>query len=469
MSALILTFIFGVVPLHIDSTKMLSQDSAITNVYIDAVFIVGNKKTKNDIITRELSIKKGETYHLQDLERILEGDRSKLLNTQLFNTVDISILNLSETVVDIVVNVTERWYTFPAPIFSLVDRNFNDWWQNQNRDLSRTNFGVKIFRNNFRGRNEKLKLLLQLGFTQQFGINYQIPYIDKRKRHGLSFSYDYSENKNIAVRTVEHKPVFFDSEDILRVRKEYSVGYRYRRSFYNWHSLRIAFNDNTVNDTVLNINPEYYQEFDNDQQYAELIYFFTHDKRDNASYPLKGNRFTIRARKQGLGFFDDINRFDFLTSMSRFFDLKKDYYFSNYSSVYFSLPEDQPYSNFGALGFKKDFIRGYELFQIEGKSFYLNRSTLKKKVFSRVARLGAMPIEQFKNMPIDIYLKVYFDMGYVENFENYEFNQNLADRYLFGTGAGIDIVSYYDTVIRLEYSINREQDAGFFLHFKKEF
>ncbi len=469
MSALLLTLFFGFFPAANDSTQLVDRDTVNTRVYIDAVFIIGNKKTKADIILREMSVSKGETYLKSDLEKVLVGDRSKLLNTQLFNTVEISILHLSETQVDIVINLTERWYTFPVPIFSLVDRNFNDWWQNQDRDLSRTNFGIKVFRNNFRGRNEKLRLLFQLGFTQQFGINYQIPYIDKKKRHGLSFSYDYAENKNVAVQTIDHKPVFFDSEEVLRVRKKYAIGYRYRKSFYNFHSMEFVFNDNTVNDTIVSINPEYFQSTTSEQRYAEIAYHFTHDKRDFASYPLKGNRVTARVRKQGLGFFDDIDRFDILTSMARFFDLGKDYYFSNYSSVYLSFPEDQPYSNFGALGFRRDFIRGYELFQIEAKSFYLNRSTLKKKVFSKVARLGIVPVEQFRNLPIDIYLKVYFDMGYAENFKGYEFNQNLADRYLFGTGAGVDIVSYYDTVIRLEYSMNREREAGFFLHFKKEF
>ncbi|HNP19297.1 MAG TPA: BamA/TamA family outer membrane protein [Fulvivirga sp.] len=449
----------------------VEQNQSVDDSYvtIDAIFIVGNKRTKPSIILREMSVMKGDTYTESSLADILVLDKNKLLSTRLFVTVDISILHLSDTQVDIVVNVSERWYTFPSPIFDLVDRNFNDWWQNQNRDLSRTNFGVKIYQNNFRGRNETLKLLLQLGYTHQFGVTYRIPYIDKKQRHGLTFHYNYAENKNIAVRTIDHKPVFFDSEEILKVTRDYGLGYHFRKSFYNIHSLDVRLNDNTINDTISNINQEYYKNTSTKQKYIQITYSFTHDKRDNSSYPISGNRFDFEIQKLGVGIFNDVDKTEISISYAKFIDLKKGFLFANYSSIYVSEPEQQPYANIGALGFKKNFVRGYELYLIEGKSFSLNRSTIKKRIFSTVGRLGFIPIKQFRKIPIDIYLKTYYDMGYVENFENYNQNKRLSDRFLFGAGGGIDFVTYYDTVIRVEYSINREQESGFFLHFRKEF
>lgn len=465
MSALLLSLL----TLFSVSGSSVNETPNSDPVHIDAVFVIGHQKTKKSIILRELSIKPGDTYEKADLEAILEADKSKLLNTRLFNTVDISIVILEEFRADIVVKVSERWYTFPAPVFELVDRNFNDWWQNQNRDLSRTNYGIKVYKNNFRGRNEQLRLIFQLGFTRQFGLRYQIPYIDKRRRHGLFFNFKYSENKNIAINTIDHKPQFFDSEELSRIQKEYTAGYQYRRSFYNVNRITIGYNENSIAGVVAEMNENYYNTADGNQQYFEASYSFTHDRRDFASYPLKGNRFHFFVRKQGIGIYDDLDRFDINTLMTRYYDLGKHFYCSNYSSVYASFPAGQPYANIRGLGSKRDMVRGYELFLIEGKSYYLSRSTLKKKIFSRTARLQAMPLKQFRKMPVEIFLKVYYDMAYVENFENYSLNTALTDRYLFGTGFGLDIVSYYDTVIRLEYSINREQDAGFFLHFTKEF
>ncbi|QSE96949.1 POTRA domain-containing protein [Fulvivirga lutea] len=472
MSALLLSLFLGILNPLQDSVQN-SQDTTIQEkdipLYIDAVFIIGNKKTKEEIIFRELNVEKGQTIYKSDLEAVLELDKSKLLNTRLFNTVNLSILYLDDFTVDIVVTVTERWYTFPVPIFDLVDRNFNDWWQNQDRDLSRTNYGVNIYKNNFRGRNETLRLLLQLGYTQKFGLTYKVPYLDKNKRHGMFLNYDYAENKNIAVRTENHKQLFLDSDETLRITKEYTAGYMYRRSFYSVHNLNFTYYENEVTDTVSIINPEYYAQDATTQKYAELSYFFTYDKRDFASYPLKGTKMELQVIKEGLGFFDDVNRFTIQAGYFKYVDLGNNFYFSNYTSAFASFLDNQPYNIYEGLGRRRDFVRGYELYLIEGKSFGLNRSTFKKRIFSKVFNLRPLPIEQFRKMPLDIYIKTYYDMGYVENFENYELNTTLSDRYLFGTGFGIDFVSYYDSVIRLEYSFNREQESGFFLHFKKEF
>jgi len=36
---------------------------------------------------------------------------------------------------------------------------------------------------------------------------------------------------------------------------------------------------------------------------------------------------------------------------------------------------------------------------------------------------------------------------------------------MIGFGAGIDFVTYYDKVLRVEYSINRMGEKGLFIHF----
>jgi hypothetical protein len=45
----------------------------------------------------------------------------------------------------LLVDVNERWYTFPVPIFELSDRNFNEWWQNYNHDFRRVNYGLRLY------------------------------------------------------------------------------------------------------------------------------------------------------------------------------------------------------------------------------------------------------------------------------------------------------------------------------------
>lgn len=73
-----------------------------------------------------------------------------------------------------------------------------------------------------------------------------------------------------------------------------------------------------------------------------------------------------------------------------------------------------------------------------------------------------MPLEQFQYIPYGLYLKTYLDVGYAKNTEGFEGNSLLGDRWLAGTGIGLDFVTMYDFVIRAEYSFNNIGEHGFF-------
>jgi hypothetical protein len=118
------------------------------------------------------------------------------------------------------------------------------------------------------------------------------------------------------------------------------------------------------------------------------------------------------------------------------------------------------------------FVRVYEIYVIEGPLFFLNKTTLKKRIFSRTWRWEEMPLEQFRHLPLAIYLKSYVDWGYVQNYPLYQqldINTKLSNRLLAGAGAGVDVVSLYDLVFRFEYTLTREGTRGFFFNVKKEF
>ena len=96
---------------------------------------------------------------------------------------------------------------------------------------------------------------------------------------------------------------------------------------------------------------------------------------------------------------------------------------------------------------------------------------LKKRLFSIEANLGRlMPLKQFRKVPVAAYFKVFYDQGYVQNNlpENSLTSTNpiLSNRYIYSYGAGLDIVTYYDAVLRLEYSVNALNEGGFFINVK---
>ena len=444
-------------------------DSSSRTVEIDNIFITGNKRTKDQIILRELNIKEGEKYNISDLKEILELDRNKVYNTSLFNTVDIGILDVSLEKVIVQIDVSERWYFYPIPKIDFVDRNFNDWWVNQNHDFSRLVYGIKFTEYNFRGRNERIHVLLQSGYTDAVELKYNIPYIDRNQRTGLALQMEYGENTNTAYNTIDHKQKFVDSEKIIK--KSFNTGATItrRKSFYNRHFFTGSFSDRWVGDTVVALNANYFNEGATRQRYFYLSYAYNSDHRDISAYPLNGYNFQVSISKIGLGIYDDINKLSFRTFFSKYWEFKRRYFMSNHSSIYVSYPENQPYANVTGLGFATDLIRGYELYVMEGKSYYINKTTFKKELFSFKTKIKAIPIEQFQSFPFAAYLKTYFDFGYVRNLADYKQNSRLTDKLVWGGGIGLDAFTSYDLVMRLEFSINSEYNTGVFFNFKKEF
>ncbi|HYC84861.1 MAG TPA: POTRA domain-containing protein [Chryseosolibacter sp.] len=441
-------------------------------VQINRIFITGNRVTRDKIILRELSLKTGDVVFTEDLPEILERDRKKLLNTRLFNTVEIRTLELEPARFDVIVDLNERWYTFPAPILELADRNFNEWWQNYGHDFKRLNYGLRLYQYNVRGRNETLRLHAQLGFQRKLELMYRLPYIDKKQKHGLSIDMLYTETKNLAYKTFEHKYVFLKSDNILRLNRGAGVSYSYRNSFYQIHSLRLDYYHVHVSDTVKELNPYYLKGESQDQKFSSITYGFNSDHRDLVSYPLKGHQITGTISRQGLMRKDDLKKTEALLVYSQFFDLKKKFYLSNNLVGYWSDPRDLSYANYGVLGFRRQFVRGYEIYVVEGPYFALNKTTFKKLIFSRKYHWMSMPLEQFRHIPLSIYLKTYADFGYVKNYPDYEsqqINTAFSNKLLSGAGFGFDVVGSYDIVFRFEYTFNAEGQNGFFFHIKREF
>jgi len=444
------------------------DSSQFQQVHIGNVFISGNRKTKEKIILRELTLKPGSTFSKIDLPLIIQKDKEKLINTRLFLEVDIQPVERFEDVVDLVVQVKERWYFFPSPIFELADRSFNEWWVNQDRDFSRVNYGAKLFQYNFRGRRETLRFIGQFGFSKTLGLNYVVPFFDLKQRNGLVFDFAYRDQKNLAYRSTENKQTFLESEEILKKSYTTSLTWTHRYSFYNRHYFTLGYSHSSINDTIALLNPNFFLEGHTLQRYFTLSYLFTRDLRDYVAYPLNGHLISIKAEKNGLGIYDDLNRFSLRASYAQYFPLKNNFFLSSSLTGVASFPKRQAYNNIEAIGYRPDELRGYDLYVVEGQNYIINKITFKKLLFSKQHHIKSIPVPQFQTIPVAIYLKAFFDSGYVDNQYTDPENTAFTNRYLFGGGLGLDIVTYYDLVLRLEYSFNDTGDSGFFLNVRAD-
>ena len=100
-------------------------DSTISNYIIREITVSGNKKTRDEIILRELSFHSGESFTPEDLTNRMEAGRKQLMNTALFHQVLVAAKDFKGDTIHILVEVKERWYIFPVPYFKPVDRNIN--------------------------------------------------------------------------------------------------------------------------------------------------------------------------------------------------------------------------------------------------------------------------------------------------------------------------------------------------------
>jgi len=124
-----------------------------------------------------------------------------------------------------------------------------------------------------------------------------------------------------------------------------------------------------------------------------------------------------------------------------------------------------PYYMQRAMGFG-DFIRGYEYYVIDGQSYALGKISLRYQILKpHTFRFNYLPVEKFNTFHLALYGGIFADAGYVQDNSSVASDNNvLGNKLLFGYGAGLDVVTYYDVALRFEYSFNRMGENGFFLH-----
>ncbi len=462
-----LTQVLCFVALMISAFLQAQEDSTRTLVVKDIV-IEGNYKTKPQIITRELSFQKGQSYKKYQLDSMFIWDRNRIYNTNLFNEVSINLSQLEYDSTTVQIVVDERWYIYPFPIFRLTDRNFNDWWVNRDRDLSRVNYGIKITQFNFRGRNETLRLWLQTGFETVINLFYNIPYIDKQQKNGLLFSSSYFEAKNVPVTTIENIRRFTSSrENILRRAYTNTIVHTYRKSFYSFHHTSFGHLRVDVADTIADLNPNYLGESRTQQQYFSLGYSYVWDKRNNVNYPTNGEWYRLSLTKNGLGIFNDgVDFWSARARLTKYWKFKDNFFLVSNVSLMSTFPaEDRSYFNYRSIGFLKEVLRGYELRIIEASSYALQRNEFKHQLFGRKYDIKkVMPLRQFQTFPITVYGKIFFDQGYAVGYPNYDGSDLLTDQYLYSMGTGVDLVIVNDITFRFEFSRNSEDQNHFFIN-----
>lgn len=445
----------------------LANQASAQFITIDSILFKGNEKTKNQILTRELDFKSGDSLAIHTLDTRLEYNRRKLMNTNLFIWVKADLSQMPNGRIKISFEFLEQWYILGYPIFQLADRNLNDWWA-RGHELNRSIYGLHFIHNNFQGRNEKLTIKAETGFTQKLDFTYSNPYLDKKKTLGLAINASYSTSKTIPYKTRNDTLQYLTDEKILRERWAGGITLRKRFKFYDLQTLELKYTHTVVADTIVKLNPNYFAFNTKEQNFTQLLYTYSYDFRDLIAYPLRGRKFDITLNKVGILPADQVDFWEISGAIAYFFDLGSKFFLTTQVKGKISKNTNIPYANIRGLGYGNEMVRGYELNVIDGKSYFLNRNTIKFQLLNKIFTLPFLAIKQFNQIPIAIYPTAFYDFAYVSN--NFSENENkLINKWISGGGLGFDVVTYYNLVCKFGFPVTNGGKIGMVIGIGREF
>ena len=441
--------------------------SANSPVIVGKIEITGNKKTKESIILREIPFKSGQTYSLKELVEKFEIARRQLMNTTLFNSVIVAAKNIEGNKIDVSVEVKERWYLFPVPVFKPIDRNLNQWLVEQNASLDRVNYGIKLYYNNVSGKNDKLKLGLINGYTKQLSLSYDRLYIDARLKWGFKFSFAAGKNREINYNTINDKQVFLkDENNYVRNFTNANAELTYRKAIKTRHSFGISYAAEGIKDTIVSLNPSYFKSGRNSISFPGIYYNMTYYDLDYIPYPTKGYAAQVSISKNGFNNIIDLWQLHVKGSGTWPLSAKTFLNLNVYGGI--KLPFKQPYFNQRFLGYGDVFMQGFEYFVIDGVAGGYLKTTVTRELLNFAIKTPAgKKGREAQRIPFRIFGKVFGNSGYVHAQQPGQ--NSLSNKMLYSGGFGIDILTFYDVTFKLEYSFNSLGQNGLFLHRKTIF
>ena len=457
-------FLFATAPLFAQTVTDKTSPVDTGRIVISSVNVTGNRRTKTYIILREIHFRAGDSLRKDELPQNLTRAKNQVYNTNLFIEVKIDSSLLPDSSLMVNVSVKEKWYIFPTPQFQLADRSFNEWIKTYHANLNRVVYGLKFAHYNFSGRRDQLKIYLLNGYARNISASYSNPYSNPALTEGYGVSAGYTQNREIGYRTTyKNKQRLYRAAGFVRNSFGTSAAYTRRKGFFKSSSFSTGLTYINVDEKIISpaFNPGYFNDSKTHQLFPDFGFGINYVNTDNNNYPLKGLAYGAGISKRGLGFTGGINNTTLSAGVSKFITHKKNWYSNIQASGLVKVPFNQAYINLAGIG-----LRGLEYYVISGVANTTLKYTLSKKV---VAFKLPMPfkIKTIPYIPFRVYAKTYSDLGFT--YATDQSKTMLNNRLLYTGGFGLDIVTLYDIVLKLEYSFNQLGEKGLFLHGKSGF
>lgn len=439
------------------------------NVVLTKIKMEGNNITKASVIQRELLVKVGDTIESAHFDELLNESRENVLNTSAFNFVDF-IVDDDSDVPDgkiLTIKVIERWRIWPVPYLRYADRNIMTWFNTG--DISRLSYGFDLVWKNMWGLLHELDMTMIMGYNQKYALTYNIPYLTDKQHLGLEASFGYTRDKEVAFGTVDDKVQYYKGDADCPHKSVFAyVKPYYRFGYRNRLFLRFQYNDETFSDVLVALNPSLGNGDDGRFRYLTLSAVFKNDYRDDHNYPLDGHYLELEAAKIGLGVFDnEPDVFYGKVTADYYVPISNRFYWASNVTARVSPDSDAPYFLKKGLGYGNDYVRTLDLYVVDALNFAVFKNNLKFALLKPVTKnILFIKNERFGKIHVAFYANLFFDFAYTWNVVvPPDTSSRLANQWIYGTGIGLDFVTYYDKVFRLEYGVNGLGEWGFYIHF----
>lgn len=408
--------------------------SQIKSIKIDSIKIVGNEKTQDFIILRELTINKNDKVN----KKILDFNKERVYSLGLFNFVrfylvkenDLTILNIE---------VEESWYIYPIPFLYFYGKGYD-----------KATYGIDFLWKNFRGKNETLRIAAAFGYDPYLIVNYYNPAFWDYNEFLFAPSFYFATPKNKSTEAIDNLGKNFDYKII---NSRLAFGKRFSQFLESYVTIGHSYVEAGYSDYKITSSG---RKIDNSMTAGIYAQF---DSRNLKQFPESGVFATFDYQKIGLlnskiNF--NVTKFDYrhYLPIKNIFSLRWRLLSIN------SFGEKIPYYRFSFFGYE-EYVRGHRYDYREGENLLFaaletSIPLLKEKEIS--FDIPNIP-KKLTSARLDIQLIIFYDQG-VTYRKTLSFKK---ENYYSGFGMGITFLILPFNAIRIEYALNEKLQGEFLL------
>lgn len=447
-----------------------AQDSLEVDIQI-----FGIQKTLPWVIRMELPFRQGQMLAANQAPALLRQSQQNLYNLQLFNEVRIDTQRQG-SILTVFIHLKERWYLWGSPRIGTEERNSYDFLAAlQRQNLDRLVYGGHIQWQNLTGRNEWLIIDVKAGFSKKIKVDFLRPYLLRKSRIDLALGYQYTQDKQAILGTLEGQAIWrglglrdFRRTNLayLSLRKRISPRVQLRAEI-NWQAFQ--FVDSAIG-TGEELTP-YFIGSQNQLRYPSVNISYYRDERDVISFPLKGYKYHLFGRYAGFSSNGGTNFARVGFTWAHFLPIARRWNFSYGFQAMNTFGKNVPWQDKVFLGAnKREFsgtnpeLRGYQPYLLVATRQAMLKMEAKWAIFPyQNITLPFIPVKKLNSGPLGIYLTAWLDQAWLDDQSSSFTDPTFLRQWLGGYGLGLNIIGFYDMLLRVEYGWNHLGQGGIYL------